>query len=87
MKIKNVLSINDRILKIKEVPAPMNVLDGTEEKIYVRIEDNENEISFCNLWYWKENISECKSLNVKLILKICDEIEQVLKQYNINLEL
>ena len=87
LKIKNVLSINDRILKIKEVPAPMNVLDGTEEKIYVRIEDNENEISFCNLWYWKENISECKSLNVKLILKICDEIEQVLKQYNINLEL
>lgn len=85
LKIKNIINNNPYLFKIKEVPIPEHILDGSRNEMIFWNGRVVNSFETCNLWYWnKEN---CKSRNVKTVLKIFNEIAEILKKYEIDLSL
>ena len=84
-KIKNILKENPYLLKMKNVPMPDNILDGTCHEFIIWDNRKLNYIETWNLWGWnKEN---CTSRNIKILLKVFDEIALILKKYEIQLSL
>ena len=82
-KIKNIISENEYVFKIKNVQSPDWILDGSRQELYFWNKEIFNKIETSNLDKWESH--ECKYRNTKIILKIVNEIAQILEKYEINL--
>ena len=82
LKIKQILEERKYLFKIKKVQGPL-VLDGS--KHYVGFWNNgfANEIETDNLDKW--DLNNCNYRNTKYLLKVIDEISEILKKYSIKL--
>ena len=83
LKIKNIINKNKYIFKIKDVPVAENVLDGSRNEFIFWNGRKVNYIDSCNLSGW--DIENCTKKNVKYMLKILNEIGEILKKYEIKL--
>ena len=83
LKIKNIINKNKYIFKIKDVPVAENVLDGSRNEFIFWNGRKVNYIDTCNLSGW--DIENCTKKNVKYMLKILNEIGEILKKYEIKL--
>ena len=83
LKIKNIINKNEYLFRIRNVQGPDWILDGSTHELYFWNNEIFNKIETHNLTKWDSN--ECKYRNTKIILKIVNEIAEILEKYEINL--
>lgn len=83
-RIKNIIKENPYILKMKDVPMPEYILDGTYNEFIIWDERKFNYIETWNLGKWDDN---CSSRNVKNLIKIFNKIAEILRKYEIQISL
>ena len=83
-KVKDIIKNNNELFNIKDIPMPP-VLDGTEHEFYFSTKSNMISLETWNLWYWVKEKELPKE--VKIILSAVNEINNVLKQYDLKIDL
>ena len=82
LKIKQILEERKYIFRIKKAQSPL-ILDGSKQYVSFWNDGLANEIETDNLDKW--DLNNCNYRNTKYLLKVIDEISEILKKYSIKL--
>ena len=82
LKIKKILEERKYIFRIKKAQSPL-MLDGSKHCVSFWNNGFVNEIETDNLDKW--DVNNCSYRNTKYLLKVIDEISEVLRKYSIKL--